>query len=116
MTDLSQNLRTELAQDSPFLHLRFQSNTSSDGTVKFLMKLKDDRQVESGFYPRHTSNDLLRSTQGFGFRHAMHILPNRKNGVSPQPKPPGDCRTSQSYGPRAQTFGPALQHCPHGNG
>ena len=64
MTDLSQNLRTELAArftiPAPTVSNR---STSSDGTVKFLMKLNDDRQVESVFIPDTPAMTFCVSTQ-----------------------------------------------------
>ena len=64
MTDLSQNLRTQLAAQftipTPTVSHRI---TSSDGTVKFLMNFCDDRQVETVFIPDTPAMTFCVSTQ-----------------------------------------------------
>ena len=64
MTDLSQNLRTQLATQftipTPTVSNR---STSSDGTVKFLMDFGDDQQVETVFIPDTPAMTFCVSTQ-----------------------------------------------------
>ena len=64
MTDLSQQLRSELAE-----HFRIatpaliQKETSADGTAKFLLGLEDGRRIESVFIPDTPSQTFCISTQ-----------------------------------------------------
>lgn len=64
MTDLSRQLRVDLAAHfriaTPFL---IQKETSSDGTVKFLLGLEDGRRIESVFIPDTPSQTFCISTQ-----------------------------------------------------
>jgi 23S rRNA (adenine2503-C2)-methyltransferase len=64
MTDLSRELRTNLALDfivtTPELVTR---ERSIDGTEKFLLKLKDGRQIESVFIPDTPATTFCISTQ-----------------------------------------------------
>ena len=64
MTDLSRPLRADLAE-----HFRISTpaviarETSSDGTVKFLLGLEDNRRIESVFIPDTPSQTFCISTQ-----------------------------------------------------
>jgi 23S rRNA (adenine2503-C2)-methyltransferase len=64
MTDLSRGLRADLAE-----HFRISTptvvskETSSDGTVKFLLSLQDQRRIESVFIPDTPSQTFCISTQ-----------------------------------------------------
>ncbi len=64
MTDLSRSLRADLAE-----HFRISTpaiiakDTSSDGTVKLLLGLDDDRRIESVFIPDTPSQTFCVSTQ-----------------------------------------------------
>ena len=64
MTNLSRQLRADLAE-----HFRIatpaliQKDTSSDGTVKFLLGLEDGRRIESVFIPDTPSQTFCISTQ-----------------------------------------------------
>ncbi len=64
MTDLSRQLRADLAA-----HFRIATpalvhkDTSSDGTVKFLLELEDGRRIESVFIPDTPSQTFCISTQ-----------------------------------------------------
>jgi 23S rRNA (adenine2503-C2)-methyltransferase len=64
MTDLSRPLRSDLAE-----HFRISTpsrvsrETSTDGTVKFLLELEDGRRVESVFIPDTPSQTFCISTQ-----------------------------------------------------
>jgi 23S rRNA (adenine2503-C2)-methyltransferase len=64
MTDLSRALRTQLAAafsvTTPEVVLR---QTSSDGTVKFLLRLADARQIESVYIPDTPAQTFCISTQ-----------------------------------------------------
>src|SRR5687767_14355399 len=64
MTDLSLRLRTELADQFRILTPTLvQKETSSDGTVKFLLKLEDGRHIESVFIPDTPAQTFCISTQ-----------------------------------------------------
>jgi 23S rRNA (adenine2503-C2)-methyltransferase len=84
MTNLSRSLRADLAR-----HLRIsspaivQQETSSDGTVKFLLRLEDGRQIESVFIPDTPRQTFCISTQvgcamkcGFCLTGKMGLLRN----------------------------------------
>src|SRR5687767_15955893 len=64
MTDLSRPLRADLAE-----HFRISTpaviarETSSDGTIKFLLGLEDQRRIESVFIPDTPSQTFCISTQ-----------------------------------------------------
>jgi len=64
MTDLSRQLRTSLAEQfrisTPTV---IQKETSTDGTVKFLLGLDDGRRIESVFIPDTPSQTFCISTQ-----------------------------------------------------
>jgi len=64
MTDLPHRLRDRLAESAvvttPVLEAR---QTSTDGTTKFLLRLTDDRQIESVFIPDTPSQTFCVSTQ-----------------------------------------------------
>jgi 23S rRNA (adenine2503-C2)-methyltransferase len=64
MTDLPGNLRTTLAQNftiaSPIVESR---QTSSDGTAKFLLRLTDNRRIESVYIPDTPAQTFCISTQ-----------------------------------------------------
>ncbi|HXT72192.1 MAG TPA: 23S rRNA (adenine(2503)-C(2))-methyltransferase RlmN [Vicinamibacterales bacterium] len=64
MTDLSQSLRHTLAQKftigTPGIEAR---QTSSDGTTKFLTRLKDGREIESVYIPDTPAQTFCISTQ-----------------------------------------------------
>jgi 23S rRNA (adenine2503-C2)-methyltransferase len=64
MTDLSRPLRTDLARrlrvSTPLV---LSKETSSDGTVKFLLELEDGRRIESVFIPDTPSQTFCISTQ-----------------------------------------------------
>jgi 23S rRNA (adenine2503-C2)-methyltransferase len=88
MTDLSRSLRADLA-----LHCRvatpavISSETSSDGTVKFLLGLDDGRRIESVFIPDTPSQTFCISTQvgcamkcGFCLTGKMGLIRNLHAG------------------------------------
>jgi 23S rRNA (adenine2503-C2)-methyltransferase len=88
MTNLSRSLRADLAQ-----HFRIGTPTviakevSSDGTVKFLLGLEDDRRIESVFIPDTPSQTFCVSTQvgcamkcGFCLTGKMGLVRNLSAG------------------------------------
>jgi 23S rRNA (adenine2503-C2)-methyltransferase len=88
MTDLSRTLRSDLAD-----HFRISTpsvvarETSSDGTVKFLLALDDDRRLESVFIPDTPSQTFCISTQvgcamkcGFCLTGKMGLVRNLSAG------------------------------------
>jgi 23S rRNA (adenine2503-C2)-methyltransferase len=88
MTNLSRSLRADLAQ-----HFRIATPTviakdvSSDGTVKFLLGLEDDRRIESVFIPDTPSQTFCISTQvgcamkcGFCLTGKMGLVRNLSPG------------------------------------
>jgi len=88
MTDLSRPLRADLAE-----HFRISSpaviarETSSDGTVKFLLGLEDHRRIESVFIPDTPSQTFCISTQvgcamkcGFCLTGKMGLVRNLSAG------------------------------------
>jgi len=64
MTDLSKTFRQELAEkfELPTIGIATKQE-SSDGTVKYLVRLNDNEKVESVFIPSKTRNTLCISTQ-----------------------------------------------------
>src|SRR5438045_2750508 len=64
MTDLSRQLRADLAQQfriaTPVV---LEKEVSEDGTVKFLLELEDRRRIESVFIPDTPSQTFCVSTQ-----------------------------------------------------
>jgi 23S rRNA (adenine2503-C2)-methyltransferase len=64
MTDLSQPLRTQLAErfriSTPAIEAK---QTSSDGTAKFLLRLEDGRHIEAVFIPDTPAQTFCVSTQ-----------------------------------------------------
>ena len=88
MTDLSRQLRIDLAGQfrigTPTL---LQTDTSSDGTVKFLLGLEDGRRIESVFIPDTPSQTFCISTQvgcamkcGFCLTGKMGLVRNLTSG------------------------------------
>src|SRR5687767_4848524 len=88
MTDLSRPLRADLAE-----HFRISTpavvarETSSDGTVKFLLSLEDHRRIESVFIPDTPSQTFCVSTQvgcamkcGFCLTGKMGLVRNLSAG------------------------------------
>ena len=88
MTDLSRPLRADLAE-----HFRISTptviarETSSDGTVKFLLGLEDNRRIESVFIPDTPSQTFCISTQvgcamkcGFCLTGKMGLVRNLSAG------------------------------------
>lgn len=88
MTDLSRPLRADLGE-----HFRISTptviakETSSDGTVKFLLGLEDDRRIESVFIPDTPSQTFCISTQvgcamkcGFCLTGKMGLVRNLSAG------------------------------------
>ena len=69
MTNLSASLREQLAQDFTISRLGIERQAdSTDGTVKFLFRLADDRSIESVLIPETKRLTLCISTQaGCGF-------------------------------------------------
>jgi 23S rRNA (adenine2503-C2)-methyltransferase len=69
MTNLSASLREQLAQDFTISRLPIERQAdSTDGTVKFLLRLADDRSIESVLIPEARRLTLCISTQaGCGF-------------------------------------------------
>ena len=69
MTNLSASLREQLAQDFTISRLAIERQAeSTDGTVKFLFRLADDRSIESVLIPETKRLTLCVSTQaGCGF-------------------------------------------------
>ena len=88
MTDLSRSLRIDLAEhfriSTPTIIAR---ETSSDGTVKLLLGLEDDRRIESVFIPDTPSQTFCISTQvgcamkcGFCLTGKMGLVRNLSAG------------------------------------
>jgi 23S rRNA (adenine2503-C2)-methyltransferase len=81
MTDLSLELRAALAREftlsTPALAHR---ETSIDGTEKFLLRLADGRQIESGVHPGYAGDDLLHLDPG-RLRDGVCVLPHGKMGL-----------------------------------
>ena len=116
MTDLSRLLRTDLAE-----HFRIgtpaliQKETSSDGTVKFLLGLDDGRRIESVFIPDTPSQTFCISTQvgcamkcGFCLTGKMGLVRNLTAGEI--------AGTGTRPGLRDGSQNVEVQHRPHGDG
>ena len=96
MTDLGRDAARRLAEAVP--HQRRRPRTrdrSADGTQKFLLRLADGRRIEVGVHPRHAEADVLHLEPG-RLRDGLRLLPDREDGVRPQPHAGGDRRA----GPR----------------
>ncbi len=65
MTNLSKELRTKLAESYPLIALKEVDalHSETDGTVKFLFRLKDDRVIESVLMKYHHGNSVCISSQ-----------------------------------------------------
>jgi 23S rRNA (adenine2503-C2)-methyltransferase len=65
MTNLSKELRTKLAESYPLTTLEEVDalHSETDGTIKFLFRLKDDRVIESVLMKYHHGNSVCISSQ-----------------------------------------------------
>ena len=92
MSDLSRELRAQLGGaftiGTPAV---VQQERSVDGTVKFLLRLRDGKRIEIGLHPGHSDRRLTRR-QGHVLpvdpgrvRDAVRVLPDGQNGDLPQP-------------------------------